>query len=330
MRIFLTGGTGFIGRSLTLALIQRGWAVTALVRRLDSSEARSIQAKGARLFLGDIRDRESMRAAMLGADAVIHNAAWYKLGIPKDTCDEMRAINVQGTVNTFELARELGIQKIVYVSSVAVFGDTGDGIADETCERHSHFKSCYEQTKTEAYEFAKRCQESGLPIVITCPVAVIGPGDHSAIGSLVRMYVRGRFPPIGFSKNRKYGFVHVDDVAEATVRCVELGRIGETYILSGGIMSYREVIRQWGRTPGGSRITLFWMPDTLVLQFCRVAEWTERLLGLPTFLSRELALSSMNNEQFTARKAERELGMKFRTSEQAWLDTLEGERALLQ
>ena len=72
------------------------------------------------------------------------------------------------------------------------------------------------------------------------------------------------------------------------------------------------------------------MPDSLVLQICRVGEWIERLLGAPVLLSRELARSSMNNVQFTARKAERELGMKFRSAEQAWLDTLEGERTLIQ
>jgi nucleoside-diphosphate-sugar epimerase len=271
-----------------------------------------------------------MRRAMKGADAVIHNAAWYKLGIPEGAYGEMRAVNVQGTVNTIELAAELGIQKIVYVSTVSVFGDTGDGIADETYRRRTPFVSCYDQTKTEAFEFVRDRQRRGAPVVITCPVAVIGPGDHSIIGSLVRMYVRGLYPPIGFGRNRNYAFVYIDDVAEATARCVERGRIGETYILSGGIMSYQDVIHLWGRTPGGSWRTFFQIPDRWVLRFCQAAEWTERLLGLPIFISRELALSGMNNEQFTARKAERELAMEFRSAEQAWQDTLEGERALVQ
>jgi len=329
MKIFLTGGTGFIGQSLTHQLVQCGWEVIALVRKPDSAEALSIQTKGAQLVVGDICNRESMRVAMNDADAVIHNAAWYKLGIPKASYERMRATNVQGTMNTLGLAAELGIKKVVYVSSVGVFGDTGNVVADETFQRHTPFNSCYEQTKTEAYELAKKFQREGLPITIVCPVAVIGPGDRSAIGSLVRMYVRGWFPPIGVSKYRKYAFAHVEDVAEAIVRCVERGPIRETYILSSGLMSYKEVITEWKQTPGGSKLTLFWIPDHMVVWFCQVAEWIERLLGLPVLLSRELALSSLNNEQFTAEKAERELGIRFRSAEQAWFDTLEGERALV-
>jgi nucleoside-diphosphate-sugar epimerase len=143
------------------------------------------------------------------------------------------------------------------------------------------------------------------------------------------MYVRGWFPPIGFSKNRKYAFVHVEDVAEAIVHCIERGPIRETYILSGSVMSYQEVLTEWKHTPGGSKLTLFWISDHMVVWFCQVAEWIERFLGLPILFSKELALSSLNNEQFTAEKAERELGIIFRSAEQAWSETLEGERALV-
>ena len=74
MRVFLTGGTGFIGRPLTRQLLQRGWRVTALVRNPDSVAARAIQADGADVVPGDITDRASMRDTMTGADLVVHNA----------------------------------------------------------------------------------------------------------------------------------------------------------------------------------------------------------------------------------------------------------------
>jgi len=330
MRVFLTGGTGFIGQPLTRALLQRGWEVVALVRRLDSAGAKTIQAMGAQLVQGDITNRDSMREAMTGANAVIHNAGWYKFGITKQEQNLMRAINVQGTENTLELAVELGIPKIVYVSTILVFGATGDVVADETFQRRVPPQSYYEQTKTEAHELAVKLQQRGAPIVIACPAGVIGPGDHSGLGYLVRMYVRGMLPPVLWAANGRRAHVYVDDAAEAIVRCVEYGRVGEAYILSNGIMRHQDMFNFWKQTPGGFKTTLFWMPDSLAMLFNQVAELFERLLGLPIIFSREFALAAFASWQFSAAKAERELGMHFRSLEQAWLDTLEAERTIAQ
>jgi dihydroflavonol-4-reductase len=326
MNIFLTGGTGFIGLPLTLTLIQRGWKVIALVRNPNSAEAKAIQALGAQLVRGDVTDRESMREAMTGVDVVIHNAGWYKFGITKQAHDTMRAINVHGTEYTLGLAVELGISKIVYTSTILAFGQTGDLVADESFQRRTLPQSYYEQTKTEAHEFAVELQQRGAPIVIACPAGVIGPGDHSGLGYLVRMYVRGFLPPVLFAADGRRAHVYVDDVAEGIVRCVEHGRMGETYILSNGIMKHRDMFNFWKQTPGGVKMTFFWLPYTIALPFNIVLEPIERLLRLPMVFCREFALASFASWQFSAAKAERELGMRFRNLEQAWLDTLDGER----
>ena len=328
MKVFLTGGTGFIGQPLTRTLLLRGWEVIALVRRPDGAEAEAIQALGAHLVRGDVTDRASMREAMTGTDVVIHNAGWYEFGIAKQACDTMRAINVQGTENTLGLAVELGIPKIVYTSTMLVFGPTGDIVADETFQRRVPPLTCYEQTKTEAHELAVALQQRGAPIVIACPAGVIGPGDHSGVGCLIRMYVRGRLPPILWAANGRRAHVYVDDVAEAIVRCVEHGRVGESYLLSNGVMCHRDMFEFWKQTPGGSKTTLFWMPDSLALLFNRVAEPIERLLGWQILFCREFAVSAFVSWQFSAAKSERDLGMCYRSLEQAWLETLEGERAI--
>ncbi len=330
MKVFLTGGTGFIGQQLTQILVQCGWEVVALVRKPESPESKSIQAMGAKLVQGDITDRESMRDAMNGADALIHNAAWYEFGISKAARDRMQSINVLGTKNTLGLAIELDIPKIVYVSTILAFGDTGDVIADEAFQRRAPYQSCYEQTKTEAHKFARKLQEDGAPIVITCPAGVIGPGDHSSLGYLVRMYVRGWLSPMLFAANGRRAHVHVDDAAEGIVRCVEHGQVGETYILSNGVMQHRDMFELWKQTPGGFKMTLLWMPNHMAMLFNRICEPIERLLGLPVVFSREFALAGFANWQFSAAKAERELGMQFRSVEQAWLDTLASERAIAQ
>lgn len=269
-----------------------------------------------------------MREAMSGADVVIHNAAWYEFGITRQAQHTMRAINVQGTENTLGLAIELAIAKIVYTSTILAFGSTGDIIADETFQRRTPPLSCYEQTKTEAHAIAVALQKQGAPIVIACPAGVIGPGDHSSLGYLVRMYVRGILPPILWAANGRRAHVYVDDAAEGIVRCVEFGQVGESYILSNGVMQHRDMFRLWKQTPGGIKVTLFWMPDVMAMLFNRIAESIERLLGLPIIFSREFALAALVSWQFSAAKAERDLGIRFRSLEQAWLDTLEGERAI--
>lgn len=117
MKVFLTGGTGFIGLPLTQALISRGWHVVALVRNPGSPQAQALMKMGTRCVVGDVTDRESMRTGMTGADIVVHNAAWYEIGITKKAQSLMQAINVTGTDNVLSLAQELGIPRTVYVSS---------------------------------------------------------------------------------------------------------------------------------------------------------------------------------------------------------------------
>ena len=251
MKIFLTGGTGFIGRPLTQKLLSRGWEVKALVRNPNSDKSKEIQTFGAQLIKGDINDIDSMRESMQGVDAVIHNAGWYEFGITKKDRPKMYQINVEGTRNTLSLAFELGVPRIVYTSTILAFGRTGGFVADETYARQYPPISYYEETKTQAHQIAKDLQAQGAPIIINCPAGVIGPGDHSGVGYLVRMYVHHTLPPFLWTPNGNLARIYVDDVAEGIVRCVEFGKIGETYILSSGNQTHRDMVAEWKKYEGG-------------------------------------------------------------------------------
>ncbi|MEK7328605.1 MAG: NAD-dependent epimerase/dehydratase family protein, partial [Chloroflexota bacterium] len=145
MKIFLTGGTGFIGKPLTRTLLRRGWEAILLTRSGQS------QIEGARAAKGDVTDRESMRAGMAGADIVLHNAGWYELGIASSAKAKMQAVNVSGTENVLSLAAELKIPRIVYTSSTTALGDTGGQTVDESFARIKQPITFYEQTKTSAH-----------------------------------------------------------------------------------------------------------------------------------------------------------------------------------
>ena len=184
MKAFITGGTGFIGRRLVERLVQRGDQVQALVR--SQKGAADLQAMGAQPVYGDVTDRETMREGMKGCDVVFHLAGWYKLG--GRNIGEGEAINVEGTRNTLELAYELGISKIIYTSTVAVFGDTHGSLPDESYQGpEGPFLTEYDRTKWIAhYKVAHPLIEKGAPVIILMPGVVYGPGDPSLVGDLMR------------------------------------------------------------------------------------------------------------------------------------------------
>lgn len=326
MHVFLTGGTGFIGQPLTAALRQRNWQVTALVRDSRSAAAQAIEQMGATLVPGDIVDPGSMRGPMKGADIVIHNAAWYEIGIGGPAAQErMRKINVEGTRNTLRLAHELGVARIVNVSSIAVPGDTGDSVRDESYTRQVPFPNPYERTKSEAHDIAMDLLRQGAPIMNAMPGCVFGPGDHANLGVLQRMYVRGFAPPFTIGGNYRRCQVYVDDCAEAIALIAEKGKIGESYLLSSGNLSYREIYALWSTQPGGMK-QIAVMPKALAQLFAALAEPVQRWFGLPNLLSIEAVNGAYCHYDYSGAKARRELGWQPGDTVEQWRATIAEER----
>jgi dihydroflavonol-4-reductase len=328
MKIFLTGGTGFIGQLLTKALIARGWNVVVLVRKPESREARALTKMGAQCVTGDVTNRESMRIGMTGTDVVIHNAGWYELGISRGARTLMQSINVKGTDNVLSLALELGILRTVYVSTIAYYGDAGAEVRDETYRRQAPYRSYYEQTKAEAHEIALQYQERGLPLITICPAHVVGPNDHSPYGYFQRMYVNRWMPPFAWAPNTVHSSVHIMEVAEGIVLAFDKGKLGETYILAGESTTRRQELAYWAMQPGGFRVSFF-LPFWLAALMFAPMEPVQRWLGIPASISRELVLSDKSSLSFSSAKAQRELGWTHRPARQMWSSIIDEEHKLL-
>lgn len=328
MKVFLTGGTGFIGQPLTKALLTRGWEVVVLVRKPDSSEAKRLAEMGASCEAGDVTNRASMATAMQGADIVIHNAGWYELGISRAARQQMHAINVTGTDHVLGLAHELGIPRVVYVSSVAYFGDSGSETRDESFRRQSPFRYYYEQSKAEAHEIALQYQQRGLPLVIICPATVVGPNDHSVIGYFLRLYLNRLMPPFAWAPDAKNASVHVNDVAEGIALAAEKGGLGETYILAGDIVRVRDMLNCWATQPGGARVRFFIPTGLAKLLFAPMAPIL-RMMGLSAFISSESVAAASMNLAYSSAKAQRELGWRYQPFQEMWFNIIEQERKLL-
>src|SRR6266849_4036159 len=128
MLAFLTGATGFVGSHVARALAEQGADLRLLVR--PNSNLKNIQEIKADLFTGDLRDPASLEKGIAGCDAIFHVAADYRLWVRNP--DEMYRANVEGTRAILEAAREGGVRRVVYTSSVATMGFTQNGhVADE-------------------------------------------------------------------------------------------------------------------------------------------------------------------------------------------------------
>lgn len=327
MKVFLTGGTGFIGQPLTQALLARAWNVAVLARETNSAPARTLAKMGAQCVAGDVTDRESMRVGMTGADIVVHNAGWYEFGMTASRRKLMHTVNVTGTDNVLRLALELNIPRSVYVSSTMYYGETGPDACDETYQRQKPYNSYYEQTKAEAHQIAQHYQQRGLPLIIICPNGVVGPNDHAAAGYFLRMYLNHLLTPFAWAPDIIQSLVHVNDVGEGIALAAEKGRLGETYLLAGEPLSRRQMIQIWMTKPGGFKVR-FYIPNWLAKLMFAPMEPLQRLVSLPAAVSRE-SVSASVSMNYSSAKAQRELGWTYRPAQAMWRDIIDEELKLL-
>ncbi len=242
----LTGASGFVGSALARKLIERGFAVRALVR--PTSNLSHLSELGLELAVGDLRDAGAVGQAMAGARWVFHVAADYRLWAPDPT--EIFRSNVDGTRALMQAAMQHGVERIVYTSSVATLRTSPSGnTADETMPlRESEAVGAYKRSKVAAERVVEALIEKGLPAVIVNPSTPVGPGDlkPTPTGRVIVEAAAGRMPAF---VETGLNMVHVDDVAEGHLLAFERGRIGERYILGGQNASFAETSRR-GRRNG--------------------------------------------------------------------------------
>ena len=322
MKVFVTGGTGFIGGAVARRLCERGDDVVCLVR--SPGKAAKLTALGCELAAGDLGDRAALRAGMEGCDAVVHAAAMYEVGIPARQHPAMWEANVAGTENVLSTAGDAGVAKLVYVSTCGVFGNTHGRVVDETYQHPGkEFTSYYEETKLEAHRIARRMIEDGLPGVIVQPGGVYGPDDTSQVADLLQEFFAGKLPLLPFPE-LGICMTHVEDIAGGILLALDKGRIGETYVLSGPVTTMRETIETIAAV-SGRKAPKHAMPTVLMKALIPIGPLVGKMLGQPPNL-REL-ISSADGVTFWAshEKASRELGYAPRGMEEGWRQTLEAD-----
>ncbi len=322
MKIFITGATGFIGGHVARKLRERGDEVVALVRTPEKGEV--LTALGCELQPGSLDDSEAIRAGVEGADAVIHAAAIYEIGVPAKRHQAMYDANVRGTERVLRAALESRTPKVVYVSTVAAFGNTAGRVVDETYEHPGiGFTSYYEETKYRAHQLAKELIAEGLPCVLIQPGGVYGPDDHSELGNLINQYVAGKLPLIPFP-DLGISLVHVEDVADGIILGLDKGEPGEAYMLGGAITTNREMLQKAADVAGKRRGTRG-LPSGVLKAIAPLGPVVGPVAGFPPNM-KEL-ISSSDGVTFWAKhdKAIEKLGYSPRGLEAILRDTMVAE-----
>ncbi|HST68585.1 MAG TPA: NAD-dependent epimerase/dehydratase family protein [Solirubrobacterales bacterium] len=323
MKVFVTGGTGFIGGEVVRQLRQRGDEVVALVR--NPGKAAKLTELGCELASGDLSDEGALRRGMQGCDAVIHAAAMYEVGIPAKQRPAMWEANVAGTERVMKAALAEQVPRVVYVSTVGIFGNTHGQVVDESYENpETDFTSYYEETKLEAHKVVDRMvAEEDLPAVTVQPGGVYGPGDTSQVADLLDQFFAGKLPLLPFPE-LGICMTHVEDIAGGILLGLDKGTPGETYVISGPATTMREAIETVARV-SGRKAPKRNLPTGLMKVMIPLGPVVGKVMGQPPNL-REL-ISSGDNVTFWAsyEKAQKELGYSPRGMEEGLRQTLEAD-----
>jgi dihydroflavonol-4-reductase len=321
MRAFVTGATGFIGGHVARKLAERGDQVVALVR--SPEKAGDLQALGAELVEGDLSNEEAIKRGTRGADAVFHIGAIYKVGIKKSQAEELWDANVRGVERVLDAAHDAGVERIVYTSTVNVFGNTDGQVVDESYRRDESdgFLSVYDETKYRAHLVAEDRIAKGYPIVMVQPGGVYGPNDHSELGNMIDQAARGKLPAKMFPETG-FMLVHVEDVAEGILLAYDKGKIGESYVLAGEQTRMGDIVDRAAKTAGRKppRMT---MPNGLMKASAPLGPIIGPAMGFPPNLRELISASAGVTYWAKDDKARRELGYAPRDLDTGLRQTLE-------
>jgi dihydroflavonol-4-reductase len=328
MRALVTGATGFVGAAVARALLREGWEVRALARK--GSDRRNLQPIAVEVIEGDLADADSLARALGGCEGLFHVAADYRLGAFDP--QQLYKTNVEGTRNILNAARDAGVRRVVYTSSVATIGIPKDGTpgTEESPSTLADMIGHYKRSKYLAEEVAREAARAGIAVVIVNPSTPVGPGDvkPTPTGQLVFDAAAGRMPAY---VDTGLNIVHVDDVANGHLLAYHRGRVGERYILGGEDMTLREILieiaRLVDRKPPSVRL-----PSSVVMPIAYVAEAFARMTGRSTRVTVEGVRMARKLMFFSSAKAARELGYQWRAPTQAFVDAIEWfrQQGLLQ
>ena len=306
MKLFLTGATGFVGTHIARLAAEQGADLLCLARRTSNL---SHLPQSASVVTGDLRDPSSFAPALRGCDAVLHVAADYRLWVP-DPADMYKA-NVDGTRELLRLAREAGVPRVVYTSSVATMGFKTDGtVVDEnTPVSEADMIGHYKRSKWLAEQQAIAAARAGQHVILLNPTTPIGALDTkpTPTGRIVVDFLNRKFPAY---VDTGLNLVDVRTVAQMHLAALERGVPGERYILGGENLTLKQILDRLAAITGLPS-PKYKVPHAVAMAFAYFDETvTGKLRGKEPRATVEAVRMGRKMMFASSAKAERELGYK--------------------
>ena len=324
MKVFLTGATGFVGHHVAKALAAEGAELRILVRK--TSNLANIEGIPGETYLGDLARPESIRAALDGCDAVVHVAADYRLWI-RDP-EAMYRVNVDGTRDLLKLAREAGVPRFVYTSSVATmhFHIDGTVINEDTPVSLADMVGHYKRSKFIAEQQAIAAAQDGQQVIILNPTTPIGPNDSkpTPTGRIFVDFLKGKFPAY---MDTGLNLVDVAEVARAHVTALTKGQPGHRYILGGENLTLKQILDKMSAITGISSPTVR-IPFAVAATYAFFEEWiTGRIRGREPRATLEEVRMGRKKMYASSAHAQQELGFRIMPVNPAMRAAIEWFRA---
>ena len=312
MKIFITGGTGFIGKYTVELLSKTNHQLVLLTRNTsNTSFISSLSNQNVTLTKGDLTDEGSLLNGMKGCDAVINIAAHYTFWEPDKKI--YSKVNVKGTQNVMECALKSGIKKVVHISTAGVFGKPSEEPFNEKSSAGTVQFSEYFRTKYEGDRIAWNLfEKKGLPLVVIYPACVLGPEDPKASGSYVQNLINKKLPATVFN-NRMFSFVCVKDVAQAIVNALEKeNNIGEKYLIGNCRLKWKEINKLISET-SGVPLPRIKLPEMITMMNAYLLTGLANLIKKPPLWDMSIDQMKVMKKGFSVdgTKAEKELGIKY-------------------
>ncbi len=303
--IFVTGGTGFLGRHLIPALCRAGHSVKILTRQ---PEEHPWLARYPRVHIvqGDLAQGDLLRDAVVGCRYVIHAGGYFRFWGDEQTFMETNAL---GTENMLAAAQHAQIEKFIHISSVAVIGQPDPtNIIDETYPPHP--VEPYQSSKLQGEQAGLRYHhDHGLPVIVLRPGAFYGPlGEYAFNRLFFRDPMRGIIMQMDGGRYINFP-AYIGDVAQAILQALDKGRVGEVYHICGDWISHKDVFDivceeanlPWPRPP---------IPGWLGIMTSRFLEIIALITGREPFWPINMRSYVYNNWRISNEKARRELGFE--------------------
>jgi dihydroflavonol-4-reductase len=307
MKIFLTGATGFVGHHVARALADEGAKLRMLVRK--TSNLAHLEGIEGETVVGDLLNLEGIKGTLDGCDAVVHVAADYRLWIRNP--EAMYRANVEGTRDLLRLAREAGVKRFVYTSSVATMHFRRDGLVvnEDTPVALADMVGHYKRSKFLAEQQAIAAAQDGQRVIILNPTTPIGPSDFrpTPTGQIFVDFLNGRFPAY---MDTGMNLVDVAEVARAHVSALTKGQSGHRYILGGENLTLKQILDKMAAITGLPSPTVK-IPFAVAATYAFFEEWiTGRIRGREPRATLEEVRMGRKKMYASSAHAEQELGFR--------------------